>query len=572
MPYRNRMNSSKVSLRLSNPLVTRRLPGSVRGRRIRPGPLFACGTTALVIGGSLLMPSAGEVYRMVAEAGPGHGRGLSQHGALQNAHNGQSVEQILGHYYPGAEIGTVGPASVSVRLQGYDGAEPVVFSDAGARVAGRLLKPGEAARLIPLADGGAHIVVTDGCEGAVLWETSAGDPWVYPVDPNPNRPANEHLTLCGGGTYRGSLGVASENGEPRTVNRVDIQDYLLGVIPAEMPAGWDPVALEAQAIAARSYALAETRWPYAQTCDTTDCQVYTGTAQEDPRTTAAVEATAGRVLLRDGRILRSEYSAAPDGGQPADIQTFEVGPTPAELAVAGPMPAAPADPEIQAALPDRATPSMPGDSVPPVSPEGDKSSPNAGAPVPRTPEGSLPVSPDGKNPALPGVKPGETPSPIDTAYAEMGGVHSVVGLPVTPEMPLPDDAGSYRLFENGVIVYTPTLGAQVVDFTTLMQMVPNLEDPAAGSSGSEAAEPGGTDSGSSGTAEPGAADSGSSGTGEGAASGAAPARVPAGRAGAADTPQAGADGPVLPGDRPAAIPGAQKIPMDLEVTDLSGGS
>lgn len=504
---------------------------------------------------------------MVAEAGPGHGRGLSQHGALQNARSGQSVEQILGHYYPGAEIGTIGPASVSVRLQGYNGAEPVVFSEAGARVAGRVLHSGEAARLIPLPDGGAHIVVTDGCEGPVLWETSAGDPWVYPVDPNPARPANEHLTLCGGGTYRGSLGVASENGEPRTVNRVDVQDYLRGVVPAEMPAGWDPVALEAQAIAARSYALAETRWPYAQTCDTTDCQVYTGTAQEDPRTTAAVEATAGRVLLRDGRILRSEYSAAPDGGQPADIRTFEVGPTPAELAVAGPMPAAPATPEIQAARPDGATP---GEPLPPVSPEGDKSSPNAGAPVPRTPEGSLPVRPNGTNPALPGVKPGETPSPIDTAYAEMGGIRSVVGMPVTPEMPLPDDAGSYRLFENGVIVYTPALGAQVVDFTTLMQMVPNLDDPAAGSSGSEATEPGDTDSGSSGVTEPGVTDAGSAGTGEGAASGAVPGRVPAGRTDAADTPQA--RGPALPGDRPAAVPGAQKIPMNIETTDLSGGS
>lgn len=502
------------------------------------------------------MPTAGEVYRMVAEAGSGHGRGLSQHGALQNARNGRTVEQILGHYYPGAEIGTIGPASVSVRLQGQDGAEPVVFSNAGARVAGQVLNPGEAARLVPLPDGGAHIVVTDGCDGAVLWETSAGDPWIYPVDPNPHRPAAEHLSLCGGGAYRGSLGVATENGEPRTVNRVDIQDYLLGVVPAEMPADWDRVALEAQAVAARSYALAETRRPYAQTCDTTDCQVYTGTAQEDPRTTAAVEATVGQVLLRDGRILRAEYSSAPDGGQPADIQTFEVGPTPAELAVAPPMQSAPADPEILAARPDGSVPGQPSDTAPAVSPEGDKA--GSGPHTARTPEGSLPVSPDGTTPAVPGVKPGQTPSPIDTAYAEMGGARSVVGLPVTPEMPLPDDAGSYRLFENGVIVYTPTLGAQVVDFTTLMQMVPNLEDPAVGSADSEGIEPGTTDPGS-----PGAGDSDTA---------TAPGRVPAGRPGTADTPESSSGGAVLPGDRPAAVPGAQKIPMDMEVTDLSGAS
>lgn len=544
--------------------------------------MFACGATALLIGGALLAPTTGEVYRMIAEAGPGHGRGLSQHGALQNARSGQSPEQILSYYYPGAEIGTIGPASVSVRLQGYDGAEPVVYADAGARVAGRMINPGEAARLIPLPDGGARVVVTDGCAGTVLWETSVGDPWVYPIDPNPGRPANEHLTLCEGGAYRGSLGVATENGEPRTVNRVDVQDYLLGVVPAEMPADWAPAALEAQAIAARSYALAETRWPYAQTCDTTDCQVYSGTAQEDSRTSAAVAATAGRVLLRDGRILRSEYSAAPDGGSPADIQTFEVGPTPAELTVAPPMPAPPAHPETQAALPDGAAPGLPGDSLPPASPEGSESGtvPGAGAPVPRTPEGSLPMSPDGTNPALPGVRPGQTPSPIETAYAEMGGARSAVGLPVSPEMALPDEAGSYRLFENGVIVYTPTLGAQVVDFTTLMQLVPDLEDPAVGSADEGAGEPGAAGPGSSGgnrsapgTAGPDGAGAGGSapGTdGSDGTTGTAPGRVPAGRAGAGDAPDP-APGAWLPGDRPAAVPGAPTIPMDLEVTDLSAG-
>ncbi|MEU4314810.1 SpoIID/LytB domain-containing protein [Nocardia sp. NPDC024068] len=491
---------------------------------------------------------------MVADAGPGHGRGLSQHGASQSARDGQNVDQILAHYYPGAEIGTIGPATVSVRLQGRDGQEPVVFSDAGARVAGQLVGPGEAVRLIPQPDGGAHAVVTAGCDGAMLWETPVQDPWVYPVDPNPARPANEHLTLCGGGAYRGSLGVALEDGQARTVNRVEVQDYLLGVVPAEMPAGWEPAALAAQAVAARSYALAESRWPYAQTCDTTDCQVYTGTEQEDPRTSAAVAETAGRVLLRDGRILRAEYSAAPDGGGPADIQTFAVGPTPGELTVVTPPPAAPpVNPDRAASLPDGSSPGLPADAVP---------APPGGGPVPRTPEGSLPVSPGG---AVPGLAPGVTPSPIDTAYAEMGGARSAVGLPVTPELPLPDDAGRYRLFENGVIIYTPALGAQVVDFTTLMQLVPGMEQ-GSGSAEPGATEPGtesGTESGSSGL---GAGDSGTPG-------GTAPARVPAGRVEPGGVPAGSA--PAVPGmldgDRPAAAPGTPPIRVDMESTQVFSG-
>lgn len=78
---------------------------------------------------------------MVAESGPGHGRGLSQHGALHHARNGQNVDQILAYYYPGADMGTAGPASVSVRLQGRDGADLAVYSESGVRVAGRVLQP-----------------------------------------------------------------------------------------------------------------------------------------------------------------------------------------------------------------------------------------------------------------------------------------------------------------------------------------------------------------------------------------------------------------------------------------------
>ncbi|NUP27423.1 MAG: SpoIID/LytB domain-containing protein [Nocardia sp.] len=512
----------------------------MRGRRIRPGPLLACGATALAIGGAMLVPSAGEVYQMLAEAGPGHGRGLSQHGALHNADSGQNSEQILTYYYPGAELGTIGPASVSVRLQEQDNADLVVTSDAGMRLAGEELQAGEAVRLTPLPDGGAQAVITQGCDGPVLRENPIQDPWVYPIDPAPGRPAAEHLTLCGGGAYRGSLGVAAEDGQTRTINRVDIQDYLLGVVPAEMPPDWAPAALEAQAVAARSYALAEARWPFAQTCDTTDCQVYSGTAQEDPRTTAAVESTAGRVLLRDGRILRAEYSAAPDGGSPADIQTFEVGPTPAELTVTTPMPLPPVNPDVATGLPEGAGPGTPDPAE--LSPEGTKS----GAPAPRTPEGSLPVS------------PGATPTPIETAYAGMGGAHGALGLPVTPELPLPEDAGEYRLFENGVIIYTAELGAQVVDFNTLMQLVPNLTD-GAGSAEAEGATPGGTESGSSGL-----------GTGDSGAS-TAPGRMPAGRAVPGDAPDTGtrpAGSKPLDGDRPAPVPGAQRIPTRMETTEV----
>ncbi|HLS75331.1 MAG TPA: SpoIID/LytB domain-containing protein [Nocardia sp.] len=394
--------------------------------------------TAVLVGGAYAWLDGPAAHDVEPMAGPGHGRGLSQAGAFDHATEGGTAEEILAHYYPGATIGAIGPTSLAVRLTGLDDEGLDAYAEAGARVAGRVLEPGQVAHLTPLPDGGANVVVTLGCDGDVLWQTATTDPWLYPLDPNPGRPASEHLTLCGGGAYRGALGVAAEDGGFRTVNRVDVEDYLLGVVPAEMQANWADKganeALRAQAIAARSYALAESRYPYAQTCDSTDCQVYPGTEREDPRSSAAVASTAGQVLLRDGHILRAEYSAAPDGGRPADIQTFEVGPTPAELAVVRP-------------------PVSPGDLVPVPAGEG--------------------ASPEGATP--------ERPSLIDIEYARRGGPSSSLGDPLGPESPLPRNAGTYRLFSNGVIVATELLGAQVVDFDVLLSMIPGagaLDEPA----------------------------------------------------------------------------------------------
>lgn len=397
-----------------------RRQGELSRRRRRRHAVGAGLVVLTLTGGSVVLtairPDGSASYRPLA--GVGHGRGMSQVGAFDQALAGAAAEDILAHYYPGAVLATIAPTTVGVRLTADDNETLDVFSDAGLTVADRRIVPGQAAHLTPMPDGGANVVITAGCDGDVIWQGATADPWAYPVVPGTDRPAAEHLRVCGGGTYRGALGVALENGEARTVNQVDVDDYLMGVVPAEMQAGWadqgGAEALRAQAIAARSYALAEQRYPYAQTCDITDCQVYPGTEKEDPRAAEAVRATSGRVLLRDGRILRTEYSAAPGGGQPIDIDTLEVGPSPDELA---PAPPPPADDGRQAVR---------GDSV------------------------------------------------IDVKYAETGGVAGPLGAARGPESLLPGRIGTYRMFDNGVIIATPVLGARVVDFATLLQVAPDM--------------------------------------------------------------------------------------------------
>ncbi len=129
--------------------------------------------------------------------------------------------------------------------------------------------------------------------------------------------------------YRGSIDVSNQSGSTRVVNEVGTESYLRGVVPKEISASWATAgggkganAVRAQAVAARSYGLQQSRYSYASTCDSQSCQVYagaatraiaTGTARlvEDSRTDAAIAATAGVVRKwSDGRIVSTEFSAS----------------------------------------------------------------------------------------------------------------------------------------------------------------------------------------------------------------------------------------------------------------------
>lgn len=378
--------------------------GYLAGRRNRRRLLTLTLSVAATTGGTAIMlwawPDTGMFF--TAAAGPGHGRGLSQNGAFDKAVEGWTADRILADYYPGADLADIGATTVSVRLMERDDKVLDVSSATDFYVAGRRVIPGQAAHLTPTATG-ADVTITQGCDGNTLWEGNTDDPWAYPVDNGVNRPAEEALEICGGNDYRGVLGVALDGGAFRTVNDVDVDDYLQGVVPAEVVPGWadqgGAEALRAQAIAARSYALAETRYPYAKTCDTTDCQMYPGTDKEDPRTTTAVNDTVGQVLVRDNHILRSEYSAAPDGGTPTPASTLEIGPALSDF------------PSAQTSLlPDipglttPATPAEPDSTVPvdpaPASPP-DATTPDSTAPGPNAADqtGSTPTLPNSVRPA-----------------------------------------------------------------------------------------------------------------------------------------------------------------------------
>ena len=116
--------------------------------------------------------------------------------------------------------------------------------------------------------------------------------------------------------YRGHLIIQNKNKKLTVINDVSLEDYIKGVVPSEMPSGWELEALKAQAIAARSYALANLGKRAGlgfDLKDTPEDQAYGGASAEKSNTNDAVSETEGIVLVCQGKIVPAYYSASAGG-------------------------------------------------------------------------------------------------------------------------------------------------------------------------------------------------------------------------------------------------------------------
>src|SRR5699024_2296002 len=96
--------------------------------------------------------------------------------------------------------------------------------------------------------------------------------------------------------------------------RLGLEEYLKGVIPAEMHADWHPEALKAQAVAARSYVLhqLDPGEPF-DVCADQDCQEYGGATLQHPATDRAVDSTEGLALTWEGEFIKAYYHSDSGG-------------------------------------------------------------------------------------------------------------------------------------------------------------------------------------------------------------------------------------------------------------------
>jgi len=117
------------------------------------------------------------------------------------------------------------------------------------------------------------------------------------------------------GRYRGRLDhVVMPSGRTEVINTLSLEEYLLGVVPSEMPSAWPAAALQAQAILARTFALRRLKPShlYDVVAGTSD-QCYGGIDVETPAATAAVQATQGSIVLYNGHPAAVAYMSCCGG-------------------------------------------------------------------------------------------------------------------------------------------------------------------------------------------------------------------------------------------------------------------
>lgn len=291
--------------------------------------LFSGTLTTLAVGltFSLALPgsfpaasAAGPDDVTLSGSGWGHGKGLSQYGAKGAAEQGRSAAQILDFYYPGTQTAQSG-GSVKVLLTA-DTSSNVVVKDRD-RLKVRSLANGKSWKLEKR--GAKRWKLTPrGADTKVSVKTKRSQRWrkvrVVPGQAEFKAKGGTLKVYVPGGSaeYRGRIrSVVPAGGHGRdTVNVVNVEKYLRGVVPSEMPASWHPQAVQAQSVAARTYAIYErdnTSRGWFDVYDTTQSQVYRGVGVEQPGSNAAIKATARQVRTYGGKPAFTQFSSSNGG-------------------------------------------------------------------------------------------------------------------------------------------------------------------------------------------------------------------------------------------------------------------
>jgi stage II sporulation protein D len=271
--------------------------------------LAICGSIVAML---VLAPLAGAASMLsISGGGDGHGIGMSQYGAYGYALHGKDYRFILAHYYQGTSLATTNPKQ-SVRV--LIGTGSAAFSGATA-VGSHKLKAAVTYSVRVLANG-----------TLALYDQAGKKLGSFPGPLTATGPGP--LNLANHGLYRGALEFRAAGKRVQAVDAVGLDDYVRGVVSAEMPSSWSLEALKAQAVAARTYALVSNVGGNGyQLYPDTRSQMYAGVAAETSSTDAAVAATRGQIVTYQGTPA-STFFFASSGGYTENIENVWLGSSP----------------------------------------------------------------------------------------------------------------------------------------------------------------------------------------------------------------------------------------------------
>lgn len=296
------------------------------------------GATAFPLGNPLSFRLDGFLFK---GHGNGHGLGMSQWGARGRDSDGQTYRDILAAYYQGSTIetrDTARPVRISLTHGALDlsrpwarlfGPFPAVSGPVSVDGSGLKAGPGE---VLGFGAGaaGQPVIFVQGADGRRSPAAPFGQTLVVRAAGPAGIRTNLLETLDGdfrSGSeqrrYAGELAIVPEGGARiRPVNVLPLEEYLKGVVPAEMPPFWGKEALKAQAVAARTYAMRKLQQGSRRSFDLEGNefdQAYSGLSQQRDASTEAVEATRGQVLISGGALIEALYMAS-GGGHTEDSE------------------------------------------------------------------------------------------------------------------------------------------------------------------------------------------------------------------------------------------------------------
>jgi stage II sporulation protein D len=264
----------------------------------------AVGLVACVVAlAALAWPGAASGAKWVVKGhGWGHGVGMSQYGAYGLARHGRNYREILDHYYRHTRIGNAGSQTIKVLLG--SGADSVAFRKA-RKACGKRLRRNRSYRF---KRSGSDVILRRPRRGRIRNCGRTG-----------SATGSGTIRIGDKGVYRGRLKARASGGDLLVINAVGLEGYIKGVVPNEVPSSWPGPTLRAQAVAARSYALATSGGGAFDVYDDVRSQVYGGRDSETPRTNKGVKRTRGRVV-RHGRKVATTFFFSTSGGRTESVE------------------------------------------------------------------------------------------------------------------------------------------------------------------------------------------------------------------------------------------------------------